>query len=332
MGARAALKRDDWLAWRKGGLGGSDQKDIFQLVGEGCTRRVHYDKSGTPADYPEEENLLMRRGRVLEDAAADEYMLKTGRKVVRAAGIARADAPWARVSVDRRIRGTGETPMPVLEIKTHGRSMFQRAKREGVRPAHVLQLQHALFVTGARKGAFALLHPDSFELLHFDIDRDEELIGVIQRNGQRFWDNLTNGGPIPPAPYKSSDAPCRACPWRKTCHGEQAALEITPEQDAPPLERDDGLDELVTDYALARAAVDEAEETLNLVKGALKQRLGRRGAVQCAAGVVYHTQSSRRTIDTKALQAKLPKVAAEFTRISAVQTLRVYAHRHARED
>lgn len=333
MNATAQDSRAAWVAERKQGLGGSDMRDLFQIENEGCLRRLWFDKRDVPTDHPDEDTLLLRRGRVLEDIAAQEYALRTGRRVVRAPhAVVREDTPWARVNIDRRLQKT-ERPGPApLEIKTAGSRPFQRIKREGMKPAHILQLQHALWVSGAQWGAFAVLHPDSWQMVYFDVDRDDAIIAAIGNHGHAFWyGDLAHPEP-PAAPYGPKDAPCRNCLWRQRCHGDAAAMELELEQDAPPLELAEDLDEIVDDYAQAKAAADEANATLELVKDALKRRLGDRGAVRCATGVVYYTEQKRKTVDVGKLRKAYPQVAGECERIQMTRPLRVYAQRRPREE
>lgn len=310
----------EWLIERRNGIGGSDHADLFELDPEGCRRRLGYDKLGIPPDYPEEITGLMRRGTVLEDAAAAEYTRKTGRKV------RRVTKPivqgWARVNIDRyvpAIRGP-------LEIKTHGAYAFQRVKRQGMREAHVLQLQHAIWLRKAEQGAFAVLHPDSWELLHFDVPRDNGLIEIIERRGAEFWRDVIGAGMLPAKRFPADEPRCRSCPWRRTCQGADAAIRaaLSPEEQREELPRDEAFTEMVTDHAIAQEAYNEAQRTLELVRNAIKAKLGSNTAVSCSGGRIYYREQSRSQLDTKALRAEHADIYEQYTRPVVSRPLRVF--------
>ena len=177
-----------WLEQRRQGIGGSDMADLFNIEGAygGCRRRLWYDKTATPPDRPRAQTDQMLRGKMLEDVAAQQYELDTGRKLIRAGRRPRIhpSAPWARVNIDR-----GICPVPehqgrgALEIKTQNGWMFRRTRMEGLPEGYILQLQHALWVTGASWGAFMVLQPDSWARAKWDVEADPELQEAIKRRG-----------------------------------------------------------------------------------------------------------------------------------------------------
>lgn len=334
-----AVDREQWLAERRLGIGGSDVVHLLEVGNEGCRRRLAYDKTGTPPDFPDEETLLMRRGRVLEDAAAGEYELKTGRAVNRRKAVASKQTPWARVNVDRMVRCLTRSGRGVLEIKTHGAYLFRQVKREGLRVAHILQLQHGLFVTGREWGAFAVFHPDSWELLHFDVERDDKLIGAIKSEGDSFWQEFVTASSsiTPPAPYEPTHKLCRRCPWRLTCHGLEAVMYagLDDEERAAPPPLVDGFEEIVGDYLDADQIAKDAAATLELVKSELKRQLEAREleGLQVASGArVYYRPHPRRDIDTKKLRELYPAIVPEVERVTTVRPLRVFGARRKADD
>lgn len=309
---------------------------LFELPGEGCRRRLWYDKTNTPPDFDDEESGPMRRGRALEPLVAEEYTRETGRQLFRRKARMHPTIPWARVNVDREIQ-TGDRKGPgCLEIKTHGHHVFHHVKRAGLKQAHILQLQHAMWVRGTDWGAFAVLQPDSWELLHFDVERDDALIEQIKRQGDTFWPRVHSQHPLAPSqtsmipdrPYSAAQPICRSCPWRQTCHGAEAAVlpGLSDDERKEPLEQDESLAELLTDYAGAKAAARDADATLELIETELKATLTQhqQTAVECSAGRVYFRGHERQSIDTKALRAKHPDVALAFTKTTVVRPLRVY--------
>ncbi len=77
------LSREDWLAYRRLGIGGSDSAAIMG-VSPFCTKRdLYYDKRGiTPAMDEEENNWVAKEvGHRLENLVAEIFSKKTGLRV-----------------------------------------------------------------------------------------------------------------------------------------------------------------------------------------------------------------------------------------------------------
>lgn len=77
------LTREDWLSYRRLGIGGSDAAAIMG-VSPFCTKRdLYYDKCGiTPAMEEEESNWVAKEvGHRLEDLVAEIFSKKTGLRV-----------------------------------------------------------------------------------------------------------------------------------------------------------------------------------------------------------------------------------------------------------
>ena len=68
--------RDDWLAWRRGGIGGSDIAAILSLSPWQSPWSLWADKTGLAADT--HENEAMEAGRWLELAIGPWFADRTG--------------------------------------------------------------------------------------------------------------------------------------------------------------------------------------------------------------------------------------------------------------
>lgn len=317
-------------AERAGGIGGSDAHHLFTLEPWGCARRLWYEKSGAPMDHPPTETNLQRRGIELEGLVAQEYASQTGRKI-RVVGMKRhPEHRELLVHVDRIIT-IGERGPGVLEIKTMGREEFWRVKREGMRPGYILQLQHAMLVTGAQWGSFAVFHPDSWSLLWWDMERDEEICLRIRDAALPFWARVENG----PAPSDDvhdklrrldpKDRRCATCPWRTTCQG-QALLQAAVAAGEPNEEVavDMALAPLVEEYREAQGMVGEAEGLLFTVRARLEAALAGRIAVQTLGARVYFRPQTAWRWDVKALDRDHPELRDIYKRESVSRPLRVF--------
>lgn len=315
--------REAWLQERRRGIGGSDVHHVFSEPPYGCARRLWFDKRDTPADYPESESDLMRRGKRLEDLAAEEYAQKTGRKIETRLAMQSPTHSWARVNIDREIVGDDRGP-GVLEVKTHGEWLWRKVKYDGLQPAHILQVQHALFVTGYSWGSYAILHPDSWRLLYFDVERDDALIATIVDAGERFWRQVEHG-PMPD-PLPEIDKRCASCPWRRQCRGDGIlkAANLPRDDERDPLDRDEDLAPILADYREALAIADDANATVDAIKNAIRARMGARTAIECDVGRVYYRPRVSQRVDTAALKSKHPDIYKAVVRPSESRPLRIY--------
>lgn len=188
----AAYKdREAWLRERKTGLGGSDAAAIMGLNPYRTPLDVYRDKMGLSEEI--EVNADMRRGNVLEPVAAEEYAAETGREIRRQPLRRHPEFPWMIANVDRQVfAGSGEGSFKVettgvLEIKCPGIYTFAQIKRRGLPDHMTLQIIHYLAVTGYEWGSFALFNSERMDLLHFDIQRDDDLIETLIERERAFW-------------------------------------------------------------------------------------------------------------------------------------------------
>jgi putative phage-type endonuclease len=296
-------QRLDWLAERRLGIGGSDAASLFN-VGWGCRRRLWYDKTNKPQDYPREETKPMALGRVLEPFFAEEYETQTGRTVVNHdQPFVHPEIPELRVNVDRSVYiGKDEdAPMGVLEIKSCGRAAFYKYKTGGLPEDYILQLQHGMLVTGATWGSFAIGSRDSGELIYWDVEADAKLQAAILEEGPKFW-RLVENGPMPDA-LEPDDSRCQKCEYRRTCQGN--ALMPTATTEMPQFEI---LRPLLDEYDEKRTAFAEAEEAFDGVREEIKSELGHNQAVMVGERKVYYkSQEGRVTWQGKELAIEMAK-------------------------
>ncbi len=167
---------------RKNGLGSSDCPGVYS-IGYHCGRALQYDKRDVPQDYPKDETAAMERGTMLQAPTIDLYRKRTGRKVITHAPMLHRTHtlyPHMLVHVDGLIvEALGHTGMGVLEAKVLSNFNFRKQRRDGLDLAYILQVQHALAVTGLTWGSYAILCPDPWELIWFDVERDQSLIDKL---------------------------------------------------------------------------------------------------------------------------------------------------------
>ena len=289
-----ALPHDEWLAVRRRGIGGSDTPVV--VLGERhpfrTPRQLWEEKTGRSPDV--EETPAMRRGTVLEPVVADLYREVTGRKLRRVnAVLQHPEHDWMLGNVDREIVAARPDDGPgVLEIKCPGLRVFAQCRREGIPDYYQLQMQHYLAVTGRKWGAFAVFSAERWDLLHFDVERDDELIDLIVERDAAFWELVKSGTP------------------------PESAEELT-KVDIPPLQTDmelvriesDAWRNAVDEYRMAKEILDEAKELESVAKERLQNLMELHGAAVAEGWglrVYYREQAGRMTFDHKAFAKANP--------------------------
>lgn len=98
----AKLSREEWLAYRRQGIGGSDAASVLGISPFRTGVDLYYDKLGHPIEDSEENWVAMEMGNLLEDLVARIFEKKTGLKVVPMKFMFQhADHPWMLADIDR---------------------------------------------------------------------------------------------------------------------------------------------------------------------------------------------------------------------------------------
>ena len=221
------LSREAWLEARKAGLGGSDAGAILGLNPWKTAADVWLVKTGREPDA--EDNDAMYWGRRLEDLVADEYGVRTGRRVQRHNFMRRVGCMVA--NLDRLVvpddgtvasyRGEVRTTR-ALEVKTARDSGLWA---DGLPAWYEAQVMHymALHPTIQFIDVPVLfLSERKFEV--FSVARRDDLIASLVEREFAWWQEHIVGG-LPPDPQNEAD--CRSL-WRRHHPGKsvQAGIDV----------------------------------------------------------------------------------------------------------
>lgn len=197
----SGLSHEDWLRYRKLGIGGSDAGAICGLNPYSTAISVFLDK--TNQDIDNYDNEAMRQGRDLEDYVAKRFMEATGLKTRRVNAIYyNENYPHLQANLDRMIVGKNIG----LECKTT--NILNADKwRDGNVPAHYqIQCNHYMAVTGAKAWYIAVVILGK-EFKYVKIDRDEDIIKNLISIETDFWENHVLTGIMPdPDGSKAADS------------------------------------------------------------------------------------------------------------------------------
>lgn len=187
----AAITREQWLEYRRSGIGGSDAATIVGLNPFSSPYYLFCDKMGA---LPEKEDTeAMRQGRDLEQYVAERWMERTGKRVKRNNTMWRSTIwPWMLADIDREVVGENAG----LECKTT--SLYNKHDFAGgeIPLTYYVQCQHYMAVMGFERMYLAVLVLNR-GFYDFVIERDEEEINTLAAAEGRFWDRLVDEEPPP---------------------------------------------------------------------------------------------------------------------------------------
>lgn len=188
------LPREQWLEYRRQGIGGSDVAAIVGLSPFRTARDVYYDKLGIAAVEDSEDNwVAMEMGNLLENLVAEIFRRRTGFRVSRVKKMFRHPAhPFMLADVDGFVTLPDGT-RAILELKTtnyNAKEQWWEDGREVVPPYYETQGRHYMAVTDIDRVFFCCLYGNT---------QDESIIREIRRDAAyeeemiflegQFWEN-----------------------------------------------------------------------------------------------------------------------------------------------
>ena len=200
------LSREDWLNYRRQGIGGSDCAAIMG-VSPFCTKRdLYYDKRGiAPAVDEAESNWVAKEvGHRLEDLVAEIFSKKTGFKVFPIRKMFRHPLyPFMLADVDFFI-DFGDGTYGILECKTTNYNCQDKWANNSTPVNYEYQGRHYMAVMNINKVYFACLYgnnEDEFFIRY--MERDHELEEDLIAEEEYFWNENVKKCVEPPYTEKA---------------------------------------------------------------------------------------------------------------------------------
>ncbi|OVE45694.1 YqaJ viral recombinase family protein [Chromobacterium violaceum] len=214
-----AITREEWLALRNTGIGGSDAGTVLNVNPYKTPLQLYLEKRGEIEAEDISDKLAVKAGIGLEDFVAQLYSEQTGRRVERCNTMLRHPKhSWMLGNLDRLVWEGDKRPQFKGEIRTKrglecktalGRFIDKSAwgpdGSDEVPMPYLAQCQHYMAVTDAEIWDLAvLLSGPEFRI--YPIKRDDELIaGMIEQEAE-FWDRVKTGR-APDMDYDHSTTP-----------------------------------------------------------------------------------------------------------------------------
>ncbi|EKS9844498.1 YqaJ viral recombinase family protein [Burkholderia cepacia] len=294
------LSRDDWLAVRRTGIGGSDAAAAVGLNPYMSALELWLDKTGRadglPRPDPNDTTSPTYWGTLLEPIVAASYTKQTGNRVRRVNAVLRHPTiPFMLANIDREI--VGVPAVQILECKTAG-EFGTRLWRDGVPEYVEIQVQHQLAVTGKTAAHVAVLLCGQALEVH-RIERDDALIGRLVELEARFWRFVETDTPPPADGSESAD---RAL--RHLYPGNGETIDFSD---------DHRLSSVFADLVAVRAEIETRQQLEAQFKQTIQQAMGDaiRAVFQTGA-VSFKRSKDSSSVDLERLLADHPTLQQQY--------------------
>jgi putative phage-type endonuclease len=311
LASTKTMDRAAWLQARRQGIGGSDIAAILGLNPWRTALDVWAEKLGESTDTPEPPSEAAYWGQLLEDTIAQEFARRTGLKVRRRHAILQHPTiPYLLANVDRIVQGDPDGPA-ILEVKTTSTRHAGDWANDQIPVYYLAQVQHYLLVTGYRHAYVACLIGGQ-ELVIRTVPFLADWAKQIEEAAAAFW--LCVETRTPPVIDGSASA------------AKALTLQF-PRSNGQVVELPSEAAQWAAEWLAAKQARRQAEARMTAAENRLKACLGEAAEGTVAGYRVLWPERERRTLDTKALKAQYPELAAQFEQ---VQTYRTFDVKEAR--
>ncbi len=257
--------REQWLAERKNGVGGSDAGAIIGVDKFRGAAHVYAAKVG---DVTDDAGEAAEWGNLLEPVVREKFRNATGFQV-QYDGSNRIyvdeQRPWMRMSPDGFVVENGERG--VLQVKTSGK------KWEKIPDSYLAQVHHEMLVTGLKYAYLVTLFGSpGFHMDYVRVNLQDALADVIIDQEKAFWhDHVV---PRVPPPAKTPDEVSAVLSTMRMVEGKRVRL--------PP-----EFDEIAALTKDLKANKKELEAVIAEKEAAIKLAIGDAEIGETDAGTVW---------------------------------------------
>ncbi len=278
--------REEWLAFRKKYIGGSDAGAVVGLNPYSSPYALWAEKTGRVPGF--EGNLTTTVGSYLEDLVATLFEEETGKKTRREkATIVNDRFPFACADLDRVLVGE----KAFLEIKTTNSIPAMKKIRGGEFPEQWwAQIVHYMCVCEMEKAYLAVL-VNCRELKIYELAYDEAEGRALMDAEKAFWELVEKD--TPPAADGSE--------------ATTEALTTIYADSVPGTVELFGREQLIDEYETIKRQLKALGERRDEIENILKTDLGDNERGLCGKWTVSWKTRTRQTLNAKALQAAHPE-------------------------
>lgn len=297
------LTHEEWLEYRKSGIGGSDAAAVLGLNPYTSAYAVYHEKLSLAEPF--EGNDKTRLGSDLEEYVAKrftEIMSERGTplKVHRLNGILRSrEHLFMLADVDRMIVGENVG----LECKTTSNNDNYDFEA-GEYPLYWrCQILHYMSVTGAKRWYLCVLDLYSGRVSVIEVMRDEADIEALIAGERRFWEEYIEK---------------RICPSPDGSERNEEILKTKyprSDDEQPPIDLM-GYERELSELAELKAKIKALETQEAAAEQTLKEAIGNASRGEYGPYAVSYKSTVSMRLDTKALKAELPELYGRYAKPS----------------
>lgn len=193
------MSRQDWLAARKKGIGGSDAAAVLGASRWKTRADVWLDKTGRAVDI--EETAPMHWGNMLEPVIRAEYAARTGYTVLQPAMMASEKYPHMLANLDGVANGKR-----IVEIKTaRSADGWGDPGTDEVPLEYAAQVHHYMIVTGMEVADIAVLIGGS-DFRIYTVEADRWIHASMVAQEAAFWELVQTDTPPDPVDVREVEA------------------------------------------------------------------------------------------------------------------------------
>lgn len=318
----AELSREDWLSWRRKGIGGSDAAAIIGVSPFSTARDLYYDKLNIASAVNEEDNWVQKEiGHLLEDLVAKIFSKKTGYPIYQVKKMFyHPNFPYMLADVDYFIRlPDGNTA--ILEIKTtnyNATSAWWKDGKESIPVNYEIQGRHYMAVTNIDKVYYCCLYGNTEdEVIIRGIDRDETYEELIIALEGDFWKNNVLAK-IPPPYSEDGDLVLKSLKKHSDIIKSNSAMSSTDISDNVLR-----FLELQEKKSKLKSETRKIESEMNRLKGCILDVMGSSESAECTIGgngyTIEYNPICKPIIDKDnlfRLKEQYPEIYSRFVSVS----------------
>lgn len=288
------ITREEWLSYRRTGIGGSDSSVIVGLNPYKSKLELYTDKLGLLPEKEETEQL--RIGRDLEDYVAKRFSEETGKKIKRNNFMWRSKSfPFMIADVDREIIGENAG----LECKTTSVWNKSDFDKGDIPLTYYVQCMHYMAVMGYERMYLAVLVL-SKGFFWYVVERDEDEIKSLIQSENEFWECVSKETPPDPDGSESSEKAINIINNDKEKNDD--CINIIEYENYVS-----ELDELTKEYKELEKKIEEKKQKLKII-------LNNHSYGQTSTYDISYLKQTRKTIDNKLLLEKYPDIYSECSK------------------
>ncbi|MGD9678912.1 MAG: YqaJ viral recombinase family protein [Vulcanibacillus sp.] len=294
------LSKNEWLNWRKKGIGGSDVATICGLNKYKSPLQLWLEK--TEQVEPVEAGEAAYFGTLLEPVVRDEFTRRSGLRVETINSMLKHPVfEFMLANVDGVVIDQ-DNSKAIFEAKTASVFKSEQWEDNKIPEEYMLQIQHYMAVTGFNKTYIACLLGGN-KFIYKLIERDDELIDMIIQLEYNFWECVKSNVP----PKIDGSESCSELMSRLYPNANNGSSIILPDE----------AQQLVDQYNSSKEQEKLFSEKKDEAANMLKQMLG-----DNEVGVINDIKVSWKNViterlDTKKLKAENPEIYGEYVSSSS---------------